>query len=75
MGCQLSQKTTSTLRLCIVNFGTTSFIDSAKDTFLKIKTTLKNDAPEILLDVSDADFLVNLGGRQKTSYIKVMTAL
>jgi hypothetical protein len=31
-------------------------IDSAKDT-LKIKNYLKNDAPEALLDVSDADFL------------------
>ena len=51
-------------------------IDSAKATFLKIKTTLKTLAPEILLDVSDADFR-NLGvSRQKTSYIKALaTAL
>lgn len=51
-------------------------IDSAKATFLKIKTTLKTMAPEILLDVSDADFR-NLGvSRQKTSYIKALaTAL
>ena len=51
-------------------------IDSAKATFLKIKTTLKTVAPEILLDVSDAEFR-NLGvSRQKTSYIKALaTAL
>ncbi|WP_158728504.1 MULTISPECIES: DNA-3-methyladenine glycosylase [unclassified Flavobacterium] len=51
-------------------------IDSAKATFLKIKTTLKTMAPEALLDVSDADFR-NLGvSRQKTSYIKALaTAL
>ena len=51
-------------------------IDSAKATFLKIKTSLKTLAPEILLDVSDADFR-NLGvSRQKTSYIKALaTAL
>ena len=51
-------------------------IDSAKATFLKIKTTLKTMVPEILLDVSDADFR-NLGvSRQKTSYIKALaTAL
>jgi DNA-3-methyladenine glycosylase II len=47
-------------------------IDSAKATFLKIKTTLKTVAPEILLDVSDAEFR-NLGvSRQKTSYIKAL---
>ncbi|MBB1192905.1 DNA-3-methyladenine glycosylase 2 family protein [Flavobacterium sp. SOK18b] len=47
-------------------------IDSAKATFLKIKTTLKTMAPEILLDVSDVDFR-NLGvSRQKTSYIKAL---
>jgi DNA-3-methyladenine glycosylase II len=51
-------------------------IDSAKATFLKIKTTLKTMAPAALLDVSDADFR-NLGvSRQKTSYIKALaTAL
>lgn len=51
-------------------------IDSAKATFMKIKTTLKTMAPEILLDVSDVDFR-NLGvSRQKTSYIKALaTAL
>jgi DNA-3-methyladenine glycosylase II len=51
-------------------------IDSAKATFMKIKTSLKTLAPEILLDVSDADFR-NLGvSRQKTSYIKALaTAL
>ncbi len=51
-------------------------IDSAKATFLKIKTTLKTMAPEALLDVSDADFR-NVGvSRQKTSYIKALaTAL
>jgi DNA-3-methyladenine glycosylase II len=47
-------------------------IDSAKATFLKIKTTLKTVAPEILLHVSDAEFR-NLGvSRQKTSYIKAL---
>ena len=51
-------------------------IDSAKATFLKIKTTLKTVVPEILLHVSDAEFR-NLGvSRQKTSYIKALaTAL
>ncbi|WP_144891546.1 DNA-3-methyladenine glycosylase family protein [Flavobacterium tiangeerense] len=51
-------------------------IDSAKATFLKIKSTLETMAPEILLDVSDVDFR-NLGvSRQKTSYIKALaTAL
>ncbi|MBG6187174.1 DNA-3-methyladenine glycosylase family protein [Flavobacterium sp. CAN_S2] len=47
-------------------------IDSAKATFLKIKTSLKTVAPEILLDVSDTEFR-NLGvSRQKTSYIKAL---
>ncbi|RTY65874.1 DNA-3-methyladenine glycosylase family protein [Flavobacterium sp. LB2P53] len=51
-------------------------IESAKATFLKIKTTLKTVTPEILLHVSDAEFR-NLGvSRQKTSYIKALaTAL
>lgn len=51
-------------------------IESAKATFLKIKTTLKTVTPEILLLVSDAEFR-NLGvSRQKTSYIKALaTAL
>lgn len=47
-------------------------IDSAKATFLKIKTTLKTVVPEILLHVSDAEYR-NLGvSRQKTSYIKAL---
>ncbi|RYJ53629.1 DNA-3-methyladenine glycosylase 2 family protein [Flavobacterium petrolei] len=47
-------------------------IDSAKATFLKIKTTLKSVVPEILLHVSDAEYR-NLGvSRQKTSYIKAL---
>ncbi|RTZ04307.1 DNA-3-methyladenine glycosylase 2 family protein [Flavobacterium bomense] len=51
-------------------------IDSAKATFLKIKTTLKTVTPEILVLISDAEFR-NLGvSRQKTSYIKALaTAL
>jgi DNA-3-methyladenine glycosylase II len=49
-------------------------IDSAKATFLKIKTTLKTITPEILLHLSDAEFR-NLGvSRQKTSYIKALAA-
>lgn len=47
-------------------------IDSAKATFLKIKTSQKTLTPEILLHVSDAEFR-NLGvSRQKTSYIKAL---
>lgn len=51
-------------------------IDSAKATFFKIKTSQKTVAPEILLQLSDAEFR-NLGvSRQKTSYIKALaTAL
>ena len=51
-------------------------IESAKATFLKIKTTLKTVTPEILVLISDAEFR-NLGvSRQKTSYIKALaTAL
>jgi DNA-3-methyladenine glycosylase II len=49
-------------------------IDSAKATFLKIKTTLITITPEILLHLSDAEFR-NLGvSRQKTSYIKALSA-
>jgi DNA-3-methyladenine glycosylase II len=47
-------------------------IDSAKATFLKIKTTLKTVVPEILLHVSDAEFRTLGVSRQKTSYIKAL---
>jgi DNA-3-methyladenine glycosylase II len=51
-------------------------IDSAKATFLKIKVSQKALTPEILVQVSDAEFR-NFGvSRQKTSYIKALaTAL
>ncbi|SDG91747.1 DNA-3-methyladenine glycosylase II [Flavobacterium omnivorum] len=47
-------------------------IDSAKATFLKIKTTLKTVAPEILLHISDEEFRSLGVSRQKTSYIKAL---
>ena len=47
-------------------------IDSAKATFLKIKTNVENIQPEILSNISDEDFR-NFGvSRQKTSYIKAL---
>lgn len=49
-------------------------IDSAKATFLKIKTTLKTVAPEILLHISDEEFRSLGVSRQKTSYIKALAA-
>ena len=47
-------------------------IDSAKATFLKIKTTLKTVAPEILFHISDEEFRSLGVSRQKTSYIKAL---
>jgi DNA-3-methyladenine glycosylase II len=47
-------------------------IDSAKATFLKIKTTLKTVAPEILLHIPDEEFRSLGVSRQKTSYIKAL---
>ena len=48
-------------------------IDSAKATFLKLKTKEDNFRPEILLYVSDEEFR-NLGvSRQKTTYIKALS--
>ena len=48
-------------------------IDSAKATFLRLKTKEKNFEPEALLNLSDEEFR-NLGvSRQKTSYIKALS--
>ncbi|HEX9152118.1 MAG TPA: DNA-3-methyladenine glycosylase 2 family protein [Flavobacterium sp.] len=49
-------------------------IDSAKATFLKLKAKEKNVEPNALLSLSDEEFR-NLGvSRQKTSYIKALSA-
>jgi DNA-3-methyladenine glycosylase II len=48
-------------------------IDSAKATFLKLKTNNQDFSPESLLSLSDEEFR-NLGvSRQKTSYIKALS--
>ncbi|MFV7235437.1 DNA-3-methyladenine glycosylase 2 family protein [uncultured Flavobacterium sp.] len=48
-------------------------IDSAKATFLKLKSKEKNVEPNALLNLSDEEFR-NLGvSRQKTSYIKALS--
>jgi len=48
-------------------------IDSAKATFLKLKTKEINFQPEFLLDLSDEEYR-NIGvSRQKTSYIKSLS--
>ncbi|MFV8467017.1 DNA-3-methyladenine glycosylase family protein [Flavobacterium sp. LB1P62] len=48
-------------------------IDSAKATFLKLKTKENNFEPAVLLNLSDEEFR-NLGvSRQKTSYIKALS--
>ena len=47
-------------------------IDSAKATFLKIKSSHNNMTPEILNKVSDEDYRAFGVSRQKTSYIKAL---
>lgn len=47
-------------------------IDSAKATFLKIKSSHNNMTPEILNTVSDEDYRAFGVSRQKTSYIKAL---
>ena len=47
-------------------------IDSAKATFLKIKSSHNNMTPEILCSVSDEDYRAFGVSRQKTSYIKAL---
>ena len=47
-------------------------IDSAKATFLKIKSSHNNMTPEILNTVSDGDYRAFGVSRQKTSYIKAL---
>lgn len=45
-------------------------IDSAKATFLKLKTSVVSIAPETLITLSDEDFRAAGVSRQKTGYIK-----
>lgn len=47
-------------------------IDSAKATFLKIKSRFENLVPEVLVAVTDEDFRSFGVSRQKTSYIKAL---
>ena len=47
-------------------------IDSAKATFLKLKSSHSNMTPEILNTVSDEDYRAFGVSRQKTSYIKAL---
>jgi DNA-3-methyladenine glycosylase II len=48
-------------------------IDSAKATFLKLKTKEKNFQPQALLNLSDEEFRGFGVSRQKTSYIKALS--
>ncbi len=49
-------------------------IDSAKATFLKIKSTHTQFAPEVLIQVSDEEYRTFGVSRQKTSYIKALAS-